>query len=180
MDVSETLVPKSDQLDAVDLASGPQTFTIEKVSKGNADQPLNVKLKEFPRVWRPSKNMRRVLAFCYSTDATQWENKRVTLFCDPEVVFGGVKVGGIRISHASDIGGQKNVPLILTKGRSTMYPVQPLKESAPKPPSPAQQLDPETERALADLKQKFDATEDEAEKADLLAQRDRLMAGGAF
>ena len=53
MDISDTLAPNSDQLDAVDLIGGPRTFTITKVSKGNAEQPVNVHLAEFPRVWRP-------------------------------------------------------------------------------------------------------------------------------
>jgi hypothetical protein len=31
----------------------------------------------------------------------------MTLYCDPEVQFGGMKVGGIRISHMSDIDGEE-------------------------------------------------------------------------
>ena len=62
MDITDTLAPTSDQLDAVDLLGGPRTFTIVKVSKNNAEQPINVHLDGFPRVWRPGKSMRRVLA----------------------------------------------------------------------------------------------------------------------
>lgn len=62
MDLTETITPKSDQLDAVDLqVSGPRTFTIESVSKGNREQPVNIRLVGLDRVWRPSKSMRRVL-----------------------------------------------------------------------------------------------------------------------
>ena len=35
MDISDTLAPNSDQLDAIELVSGPRTFTIEKVTKGS-------------------------------------------------------------------------------------------------------------------------------------------------
>jgi hypothetical protein len=40
MDISDTLAPNSDQLDAVDLIGGPRTFTITDVTKGNAEQPV--------------------------------------------------------------------------------------------------------------------------------------------
>ena len=62
LDMTESLAAKSDQLDAVDLLSGPRTFTIESVSKHNAEQPFNFHLTDFPRVWRPGKSMRRVIA----------------------------------------------------------------------------------------------------------------------
>ena len=133
MDISETLAPNSDQLDAVDLLGGPQAFTIGSVSKGNSDQPVNVQLIEFPRVWRPGKSMRRVLAACWGTDASQWTGRRVTLYCDTRVKFGGEEVGGTRISHLSHIDKPVKVPLILTRGKSHVYTVQPLTEApAPK------------------------------------------------
>ena len=94
MDISDTLAPNSDQLDAVDLLSGPRTFTIEKVSKGDAEQPVNIHLAEFPRPWRPGKSMRRVLVAAWGPDASAYVGRRVTLYCDPEVRFGGAAVGG--------------------------------------------------------------------------------------
>ena len=50
MNLTDSIAPKSDQLDAVDLLSGPRTFTIERVSTHNAEQPFNFHLAEFPRV----------------------------------------------------------------------------------------------------------------------------------
>ena len=134
MDITSTLAPKSDQLDAVDLLSGPQTFTIDKVGKNaSPDQPVNVHLVEFPRVWRPGKSMRRVLAACWGADASQWTGRRVTLYCDTRVKFGGEEVGGTRISHLSHIDKAMKVPLIVTRGKSQVYTVQPLVEKpAPK------------------------------------------------
>ena len=38
LDISDTLAPNSDQLDAVDLLGGPQTFTISGVRRGKDDQ----------------------------------------------------------------------------------------------------------------------------------------------
>lgn len=125
-DITDTLAPKSDQLDAVDLLGGPRVFTIDSVERGNAEQPVNVHLKEFPRVWRPGKSMRRVLAYCWGTETSTWPGKRLTLFCDPDVMFGGEKVGGTRISHLSHIDGPKYVPLIVKKGKSGTYLVEPM------------------------------------------------------
>jgi hypothetical protein len=128
MDISETLAPKSDQLDAVDLLGGPQTFTITKVSKGNAEQPVNIHLAEFPRVWRPGKSMRRVLAACWGTDASVWEGRRVTLYCDESVTFGNDVVGGTRIAAISHIDKVKKIPLLVKRGKSATFTVQPLAE----------------------------------------------------
>lgn len=136
-DISETLAPKSDQLDAVDLLGGPQTFTITKVSKGNAEQPVNVHLAEFPRVWRPGKSMRRVLAACWGTESSEWVGRRVTLYCDESVTFGNDVVGGTRISHLSHIDKRKSVPLLVKRGKSATYTVEPLPDAPAKPaPSP--------------------------------------------
>ena len=126
MDISDTLAPNSDQLDAVDLLSGPRTFTIERVSKGDAEQPVNIHLAEFPRVWRPGKSMRRVLVAAWGPDASAYVGRRVTLYRDPTVVFGGAAVGGTRISHLSHIDKAKKVPLLVSRGKSAMFTVEPL------------------------------------------------------
>lgn len=130
MDITETLAPKSDQLDAVDLLGGPRTFTITGVKAGNEEQPVQISLAEFPRVWRPGKSMRRVMAAAWGTDARQWIGRRVTLYCDMTVRFGGAEVGGVRISHLSHIDKPLSVPLLVTRGKSAMFKVQPLKEES--------------------------------------------------
>lgn len=132
LDMTESLAPKSDQLDAVDLLGGPRTFTIERVSKHNAEQPFNFHLAEFPRVWRPGKSMRRVIVAAWGGKVSAYVGQRITLYCDPAVEFGGAAVGGTRISHMSGIDKPLKVPLLIKKGRSAMFTVQPLKD-APKP-----------------------------------------------
>lgn len=126
-DISDTLAPNSDQLDAVDLLGGPQTFTIANVSKGKDDQPVNVHLAEFPRVWRPGKSMRRVLASCWGTDASTWVGRRVTLYCDESIRFGNDVVGGTRIAALSHIDRPKSIPLLVSRGKSATYKVDVLK-----------------------------------------------------
>jgi hypothetical protein len=135
-DITDTLAPKSDQLDAVDLLTGPRTFTVERVVVTKSDQPVNVHLRGFPRVWRPGKNMRRVLAALWGADSAQWTDRSVTLYCDKTVRFGGEAVGGIRISHMSHIDGEQQASIIPTRGKSALWTVKPLRDM-PKPDAPA-------------------------------------------
>jgi hypothetical protein len=137
MDISQALAPKSDQLDAVDLlGSPPQVFTITEVSEGNAEQPVNIRLAEFPRWWRPSKGMLRVMAHCWGKDTTKWVGQKVELYCDPEVMFGPNRVGGIRISRLTGIAKRTSVPMIISKGKGSSWNVDPLPDSAPTAPAP--------------------------------------------
>lgn len=131
MDISDTLDPKSEQLDAVELIGGPRIFTIEGVSRGSDEQPVNIALKDFPRLWRPGKSMRRVLVACWGPDASQYVGRRVELFCDPDVKFGGVATGGTRISRLSNIPKRKTVPLLIARGKSAVFTVDPLPELSP-------------------------------------------------
>lgn len=132
MDLSTTIAPKSDQLDAVDLVAGPRTFTVKAVTEGNAEQPVNIHFVEFDRPWRPSKSMRRVLVAAWGADGSQYVGRKVTLFCDPDVTFGGIKVGGTRISHMSHLTKPLSVALLVKRGKTEIYEVQPLTEPAPK------------------------------------------------
>ena len=133
MDMTASIAAKSDQLDAVDLLPGPQTFTIERVSEHNAEQPFNFHLAGFPRVWRPGKSMRRVIVAAWGGKVANYVGKSLTLYCDPSVEFGGAAVGGTRISHMTGIDKPLKVPLLIKKGRSAVFTVQPLKEAAPAP-----------------------------------------------
>jgi len=133
MDMSESIAPKSDQLDAIELVAGPRTFTIEKVSKNNAEQPWNFHLAEFPRPWRPGKSMLRVMAAAWGLDGNKYIGHRVTLYCDPTVQFGNDTVGGTRISHMTGIDKPLKVPLLVKRGKSAVFTVQPLKEAPPAP-----------------------------------------------
>jgi hypothetical protein len=141
MDIGDTIAPTSDQLDAIELVSGPRTFEIERVTKGNAEQPVQIHLKDFPRPWRPGKSMRRVLVACWGPDASAYTGRRVTLYMDPDVMFGREKVGGTRISHLSHIDKPKSVPLLISRGKSAMFTVQPLREDAPPAPAPTSRVD---------------------------------------
>lgn len=138
MDITESLAPTSDQLDAIELVSGPRTFTIANVSKGSADQPVQVHLAEFPRVWRPSKGMRRVLAAGWGTDASKWVGRRVTLFFDPDVTFGKSRTGGTRIAAMSHLDKPLSIPLLIKRGESKPFHVEPLPDAPAPLPEPTE------------------------------------------
>jgi hypothetical protein len=70
--------------------------------------------------------MRRVMIHAWGDDGRVWVGKSMTVYNDPEVKWAGVKVGGIRISHLSDIGRTMDIALTATKGKRTPYQVKPL------------------------------------------------------
>src|SRR5207244_3311357 len=131
MDVTKAIAPRSDQLNFEDFVpSGPdgaRTFTIADVRAGTTDeQPIRVYLVEGPegRPWTPSKSMSRVMSNAWGKESDNWIGKRVTLYGDPDVMFGPMKMGGIRISHLSGIGRRKlTVNLSTTRGRRAPWSV---------------------------------------------------------
>ena len=126
MDISATTQPKSDQVNADDLIGGPQTFTIKGVSKGSAEQPVDIHLEETERAYRPSKSMRRVLIAAWGKESSAYIGQRVTLYRDPSVTFGADAVGGIKISHMSGIDKALTIALTVKRGKRAPHEVKPL------------------------------------------------------
>jgi hypothetical protein len=129
-EVLASIVPKSDQLNADDLVAGPITTTITKVRSGDREQPIVIEI-DGHRPYKPCKTMRRVLIATFGNDAKDWIGQRMTLFCDPEVMWGGVKVGGIRISHLSSLDQPRTFLLTVARGKRaevTIYPLPTLSE----------------------------------------------------
>lgn len=115
--LADTIVPKSDQLNADDLLAHPITVTVAAVKRADGDQPVAVHLEGDYRPYKPCKSMRRVLISAWGDDGREWVGRSMTLYCDPEVQFGGVKVGGIRISHLSHIASDLQLSLTVTRGK---------------------------------------------------------------
>lgn len=124
--LADTVTPKSDQLNADDLLTGPITVTVIDVKRGSKDQPVNIVIDGGRQPYKPCKSMRRVLIQAWGTNGKDWIGRSMTLFCDPNVKFGGVALGGIRISHMSHINGTLNMMLTVTRGRKNQYIVHPL------------------------------------------------------
>ncbi|TFD80692.1 hypothetical protein E3T54_02825 [Cryobacterium sp. Sr8] len=133
MDMTESIAPKSDQLNADDLMAGPVTVTVREVAAGTPEQPVYVHLIEFPgRAYRPSKSMRRVMVLAWGAEAATYAGHRITLFRNPEITFGRDKVGGIEIAALSHIDKALTVALTATRGKRKNFTVQPLAEAVPK------------------------------------------------
>lgn len=128
LDLTPSIEPRSDQLNADDLIAGPRTYTIESVTAGSSEQPIDIWLVETDRAYRPSKSMRRVLVSAWGKDGAQYVGRRLTLYRDPEVTFGRDKVGGIKISHLSHIDKRMEIALTVTRGKRAPHVVQPLTE----------------------------------------------------
>lgn len=137
MDITESLAANSAQQNYDEYLAGPKTVTVAEVTQGTAEQPVNVELVEFPgKPFKPAKSVRRVLAAAWGTDASQWTGRRLTIYGDPSVRYGGKEVGGLRVSHVSHIDKPITVALTVTRGKRAPFTVQPLPDAPPVPPIP--------------------------------------------
>jgi hypothetical protein len=131
MDLTESIAPRSDQVNADDLIAGPITYTIREVIQGKAESPFDFLLVETDRAYRPSKTMRRVIVAAWQAEAKAYAGRRLTLYREPTIQFGGKTVGGIRISHMSHIDGPVEVMAQVTRGKREKFTVQPLADVSP-------------------------------------------------
>lgn len=160
-DITKTVAPKTDQLNADDLFAG-KTLTLRITGvkdTGSKDQPIAISYEgDNGKPWKPSLGMRRVLIELWGQEAAQEADKHypgrmVTLFRDPDVKFGKDVVGGIRISHASDIKADMKIALTVAKARRVEFVVHPLKptpmstQAAPPPSPPVKKEEPLSEDA---------------------------------
>jgi len=127
--MTESIAPRSDQINSDDLVTGPVTVTITEVRAGNAEQPVEVHTAEFPgRPYKPSKSMRRVMVQAWGAEASAYAGHRLTLFRNPEITFGREKVGGIEIAAMSHLPKRLTVSLMVTRGKRKPFSVDPLAE----------------------------------------------------
>lgn len=126
-DMTRVIEPKSDQINADDFMAGPKTFRIKGVSiTPGSEQPVSIALED-SKPWKPCKSMNRLLVAAWGSDAKEYAGRSVTLYRDPKVKWGGMEVGGIRVSHLSHIERDMIVALTMTKGKRAPYTVKPLK-----------------------------------------------------
>ena len=124
-DLRSTIIPKSDQLNSEQLLTGPITVTVSSVEIGSKEQPVIVHYEnDNGRPFKPCLTMRKVLVLAWGENGNAWAGKSMTLYNDPAVRFGGTDVGGIRISHMSDIPKDIKVSLTATKGKKALYEVK--------------------------------------------------------
>jgi hypothetical protein len=77
--------------------------------------------------FKPCKTMRRILLAVWGRNAADYVGRSMTIYRDDSVTFGGLNVGGIRISHMSHIDKETVVVVMKTKGKKAGIKIQPLK-----------------------------------------------------
>lgn len=124
----DTIIPKSDQLNADDLIGGRSlTIKITKVLLAAVDQPVTMHYEQDNgKPYKPGKSMRRVLVNIWGPDANKYIGRSLTLYRDDKITFGGMNVGGLRISHMSDISEPVTLALTATRASRKPFTVKPL------------------------------------------------------
>jgi hypothetical protein len=126
-DMTQAIVPKSDQLNADDLIAGPITITVTEVTIRAGEQPVSIHYEgDNGKPYKSCKSMNRLLVMAWGPDAKAYIGRSMTLYRDPGVKWAGQDVGGIRISHLSDIPEKMTVALTATKGQRKPFTVHPL------------------------------------------------------
>lgn len=176
-DLRPTIVPKSDQLNAEQLLGGPMVITVTDVRIGGGDdQPVSVHYaNDSGRPFKPCKTMRKVLIFAWGPDGREWIGRSMTLYNDPQVRFGGAEVGGIRISHMTDIPKDVTVSLTATKGKKALHTIK--RMAPPVVENPVNRINAAdtVESLRAEFGFAYQATKDRQKRAELKAAYDARM-----
>ena len=141
-DIGDTIHASSDQINATDLVGGPITVTIGGVDVDTKkQQPVDIHLVEIPnRVYRPNKGMRKGLIACWGNKSAEYAGRRLTLYYDPDTMWKGKKVGGIKISHASHISEPVEFSLLVARN-PVPHSIKPLPGTPAPPPIPSFQTE---------------------------------------
>lgn len=132
MNISKLRQSNSQQINADDLLAGPATVTITGAVEGTAEQPVLVTVAEVQgKTYRPSLTMRKVLGAVWGDETDVWIGRRLTLYRNPDIRFGGQVVGGLEISHMSGIDRPVEVSVLEKRGKRKTFTVQPLADVAP-------------------------------------------------
>ena len=127
MDMLTTIIPKSDQLNSDDLIGKTLTIKITDISIVMGDQPVAFHYQdENGKPYKPSKGMRRVIVNAWGSNANVYIGRSLKLYRDDKVSFGGMAVGGIRISHMSHIDKSFTMALTLSRAIRKPFTVNPL------------------------------------------------------
>lgn len=127
-DMQSVIIPKSDQLNSDDLISGPITVKITGVTIKSGEQPISIHYEgDNGKPYKACKSMCRVMVTAWGPDSKKYTGRSMTLYRDASVKWAGMEVGGIRISHMTDIDSALTMALTATKGSRKPYRVEPLK-----------------------------------------------------
>ena len=127
IDMARFVEAKSDQLNADDLIGAPRTITVTRVTGNDGDQPVSIHYDgDGGKPFKPCKTIRRILLAVWGRHAADYVGRSMTLYRDDGVTFGGLNVGGIRISHMSHIDKETMVVVMKSKGKKAGVKILPL------------------------------------------------------
>ena len=183
VDLSKTIAPKSDQLNADDLIARSMTIKITNVTGKDGDaQPISIFFEgDNGKPYKPCKSMRRVLVMVWGDQGKEYIGRSMTIYRDPAVVFGGIAVGGIRITHMSHIDKEITMSLTASKQSRKPYTVKPLvvksgNDLAAEAPAFAKEIDlADTPEKLAMLEPRYLAICEKLMAADLPKWKEKLI-----
>ncbi|MCW2763355.1 MAG: hypothetical protein JWR85_3556 [Marmoricola sp.] len=130
-DMDAVTAAKSDQFNADDLIGSEMTVTVaEVIIRAGTEQPVTVKLVGQNKVFRPCKTVARIMKAAWGPDSSVYPGRSMVLYTDPEVTWGGMKVGGIRVRAVSHIAEPLVIALQEKKGSKKITTVRPLQVAA--------------------------------------------------
>lgn len=160
-DLSAAIVPKSDQLNSDDLIGGPRTVRITRVTVSAGEQPVSVYFDgDDGKPYKPCKSMCRVLVMQWGPNGDKYVGRELTLYRDPSITWGGMAVGGIRISHMSDIPTDVKIAITKSRKERALVTVRKLERSAA-PAAPKTQKPPGVLADALALIEGYTGTDDE-------------------
>ena len=127
MDLSSTIIANSNQLNAEDLISANRTIKVTGVKpyteKGVSKFDIHYE-GDNGRPYKPSKGMRVVITSGWGMDGDNFLGKFLRLYYEPDAVYAGKEVGGIRINGMSNIKDLMKVRITERRGHKKEYIVQ--------------------------------------------------------
>ena len=129
MDLSPFAEAKSDRMTGDDLIGGPRTIKITAVTGAIEDGKKQAIIHfegDAGKPFKPCKTMVRLMMAVWGKYASEYVGRFMTIYRDPEVTFGALATGGVRISHMSHMDGEAQVIVSLKKGKKGAVKVKPL------------------------------------------------------
>lgn len=131
VDLTGTTEAKADQLNAVDIVGGDLVITLTHGKNVSGDQPIALHYEgDNGKPFKPCKQMRRLIKHAWGNRFDP-KGRQISLYCDPEVTWGGDKVGGIRINAMSHIDKPFTHVDRASRHKVVKYKVEKLEVEAP-------------------------------------------------
>lgn len=129
--LASTIIPKSDQMNFEDVQTNKIKSVIIGVRAGSKEQPVFIDLEGYEgRPYKPCKTQRQVIIAGWGLNGHEWVGRTIEIYGDPTVIYGGVQVGGIKVSGISHIETDFSIMVTKSRGKRVEHRVRRLSVSA--------------------------------------------------